>query len=112
MPEENELPDDHATRQATASESRPQGVEREPNEPLQLATLEEAIERARDELARLQAAYARARGVARGELPELEQRMNAWLREGLELVRKYPGRSLLAAALCGFFVGKLLQRAS
>jgi hypothetical protein len=74
--------------------------------------LEEAIRRAREELARLQAAYEQARGAAAAELPELERRMHDWLQHGLELVRKYPGRGLLAAALCGFILGKLFHRSS
>jgi hypothetical protein len=75
-----------------------------------LRDLEEAMQRAREELARLQAAYAHARGAAASEIPHLEQRLDVWLKEGLELVRKYPGRALLAAAACGFILGRILHR--
>lgn len=75
-----------------------------------LRDLEEAVRRAREELARLQAAYAHAAGTAASELPQLEQRPDAWLKDGLELVRKYPGRALLVAAACGFVLGKILHR--
>ncbi len=111
MPKEQSLPDDSGAHGIAASERDPQAAEAQPDR-LQLRALEEALVRAREELARVQQAYARAREGAGGELPELEQRMHAWLQEGLELVRKYPGRSLLAAGLCGFVLGKLLHRAS
>lgn len=104
-------PDELSSHGTVACEGRPQAAEAQPGGQ-HLRALEEAIMRAQEELARVQHAYACVRVAAGGELPGLEQRINALLQEGLELVRKYPGRSLLAAGLCGFVVGKLLHRAS
>lgn len=79
-----------------------------PDEPPHLAALETALRQARAELARLQA-YARGGGAAPQVLPA-KQRVQTWLREGLELVRTYPAQGLLTAAMCGFILGKLLRR--
>lgn len=72
---------------------------------------EEALRRARDEFERAQEAYRQLREEACQGFPHLrEKKVSDVVEATLSFVRKNPGPGVLAAALVGFFLGRLFRR--
>ena len=77
----------------------------------QVQDAEEAVQRAREQLHKAQQYY---HDVQRETVAKLESMRHATVGDvidaGLECVKKYPGPSVLAAAVAGFFFGRLFRR--
>ena len=83
------------------------GADRSP----EVAAAEEAVRRAEAELSKAKAAYARVRRQATEQLKRVrEKRVGDLVDDGLKLVKKHPGPSVLLAAVVGFWLGRLFRR--
>lgn len=71
----------------------------------------EALHRAREQLEQAQSAYENVCRQAKSTVDELRSGAGGdTVNRLLEWVRRHPGPSVLAAAACGFFLGKLFRR--
>ncbi len=76
-----------------------------------VSAAEEALRMARDQLRKAEQAYEDVRAKAAEKIEEVKEKsVGEVIDDGRELVRKYPGISVAAAALAGFFLGRLFSR--
>jgi ElaB/YqjD/DUF883 family membrane-anchored ribosome-binding protein len=98
-----------ADRADTAPSSEPDDAESEQSPEVELAR--EAVRRAREEFHKAQDAYEEVRQRAAEGLKQVRESTVGDMVDGtIKLVRKYPGPSVIVAALLGFFLGRLFRR--
>ena len=83
----------------------------DPDEMPEVVAAEEAVRRAKEELARAQGLYVDVRRHATDQLRQIKGKTVGELIDGtLKLVKKHPGPGVLIATLIGLFLGRLFRR--
>jgi hypothetical protein len=76
-----------------------------------LGGVAEAIHRAEEELEKARCLYSRLRDETAARIETVrQQRVGEVCDTACDLVRKFPGPSLIAAGVLGFFLGRLFRR--
>jgi ElaB/YqjD/DUF883 family membrane-anchored ribosome-binding protein len=83
----------------------------DPDEMPEVVAAQEAVRRAKAELARAQELYVGVRRQATDQLRQIKGKTVGELMDGtLKLVKKHPGPGVVIAALLGVFLGRLFRR--
>lgn len=100
------------TRKKTAAKPQSADADRDPiDETPQVRTAADALRAAQDELRRAEAHYQKARRQAAEKLEEIRDTTVGDVVDGaLNVVRRHPGPSLLAAMALGFLFDRWLRR--
>ena len=89
----------------TTKKSEPQ------DESPEIRSAADALKKAQEELKKAQANYHHLREQAAEKIDEIRDTTVGDMVDGaLEVVRKYPGSSLLAAFACGFMIDRWLRK--
>ena len=77
----------------------------------EVRTAEEAVRRAKEELARAHDVYREIRQQATAQIRQVREKTVGDLIDGtIRQVRKHPGAGVILAAVIGFFLGRLFRR--
>jgi ElaB/YqjD/DUF883 family membrane-anchored ribosome-binding protein len=89
----------------------PEGTGEDVEASAELCKATRAVQRAKEELHRAQQIYEEVRQEATERLKQSrDSTVGEMVECGLELVRKHPGPGVIAAAMVGFFLGRLFRR--
>jgi ElaB/YqjD/DUF883 family membrane-anchored ribosome-binding protein len=81
----------------------------------EMKSAEDAVRKAREQLAQAEAVYREvqeqaAEGIKRLRESKVKDVLDTTVETTLSMVRKHPGPGVVVAALCGFFLGRLFRR--
>ena len=99
-----------AKKRSTTRQTHKQTTIR-PDSSAEIEQAEERLRQAREILREAECAYAEAQKSSSAESqPEAEHSVGELVDGTLELVKKYPGPSVITAAVVGFLLGRIFPR--
>lgn len=109
--ETSQHPQSEETAQPDEAGRGSQSADRDCREPLDVEAAREAVRQAKEQFKDARRAYWHARREAVDQLKQIrEMSVGDVVDETLKQVKRYPGPSVLIAALVGFFLGRLFRR--